>query len=54
MVFNTYTLGYLGRLAPLPQAVKGAFLALLRFSRMGGIRLSVPLGNMYVIARRPA
>ncbi|MGO9761769.1 MAG: class I SAM-dependent methyltransferase [Solirubrobacteraceae bacterium] len=52
-VRNTYSLAYLAQLAPLPAALKPALLAQLRAGRAGRIRMTVPLGNLCLIARRP-
>ncbi|MDQ3699160.1 MAG: class I SAM-dependent methyltransferase [Gemmatimonadota bacterium] len=51
-VFNTYSLQYLSQLLPLPQRLKSVVLDVMRRSRAGRVTLSVPLGNLYVIARR--
>ena len=51
--YNTYTVGYLARLLPLPAAFKDALLGWLRKSRAGRLRVSVPLGNLYLIAQKP-
>ena len=53
LVYNNYSLHYLTRLAPLPSALKLFLLTLLRGNRIGRIRLSVPLGNLYLIAQKP-
>jgi len=50
---NTYHLYYLTRLVPLPRLLKKPLLRLLKDTRFGSIRLTVPLGNLYIIARRP-
>lgn len=52
-VFNLYPLYYLARLVPFPAALKGAILGLLKRSPLGRIPLSVPLGNLFLIARKP-
>jgi SAM-dependent methyltransferase len=54
IVFNQYSLHYLARLLPLPRIVRRGLLTALRASRVGGLHLSVPLGNMYCIARKGA
>jgi SAM-dependent methyltransferase len=51
---NRYRLQYLARLVPLPRAAKQAALKLLAASRGGRLRLSVPLGNLYFVARKRA
>lgn len=50
-VLNDYTLNYLTRLVPLPGFLKLPLLALLRGTPLGRLRVSVPLGNLYLIAR---
>jgi SAM-dependent methyltransferase len=50
-VLNDYTLHYLTRLVPLPGFLKLPLLALLRGTPLGRIHVSVPLGNLYLIAR---
>ncbi len=52
-VRNTYSLAYLARLAPLPAGVKARAMSLLRLNAIGRMRLTVPLGNLCLIARRP-
>jgi SAM-dependent methyltransferase len=52
-VFNSYTLNYLTRLLPLPAWMKRPLLATLRATRLGRACLRVPLGNLYVVARKP-
>lgn len=50
-VLNTYSLAYLAHLLPLPSRVKKHAIRLL--TRAGTrARLRLPLGNMYVIARK--
>lgn len=53
-VFNDYTVRYLAQLLPLPAVLKDALLRWLRTSRAGRMRVSVPLGNLYLIAQKPA
>jgi SAM-dependent methyltransferase len=52
-VCNTYSLAYLAQLAPLPARIKSRLVASLRVGPAGGIRVTVPLGNLCLIARRP-
>ncbi len=52
-VYNKYTMHYLAWLAPLPAALKSMILTFIKSSYIGHIRVSVPLGNFHVIARRP-
>lgn len=51
-VFNTYPLGYLTRLLPLPDRLKTIALRILKRSRLARVSLPVPLGNLYLIARK--
>ena len=53
-VRNTYALHYLTRLMPLPASLKRPLLHWLSTYRIGRLPLSVPLGNMYLIARKAA
>jgi SAM-dependent methyltransferase len=50
---NTYHLYYLSRLLPLPGLLKRPLLRLLKDTRFGSVRLTVPLGNLCIIAQRP-
>jgi hypothetical protein len=51
-VRNTYSLSYLLQLIPLPARVKSILLRALTASPLGRARLTVPLGNLCLIARR--
>lgn len=51
-VRNTYSLAYLAQLAPLPAGLKNRLLSYLRSGRVGRTRLTVPLGNLCLIARK--
>lgn len=51
---NTYSLRYLAHLFPLPKSFKQALLGRLASRRLGEWKLSVPLGNLYFIARKKA
>jgi hypothetical protein len=53
-VGNTYTLHYLAQMAPLTKGLKRALLSLLKVTSGGRIRLSIPLGNLYLVAQKPA
>jgi SAM-dependent methyltransferase len=53
-VLNRYSLRYLMRLVPLPGAPKRLLLAFLKKSGIGRLPLIVPLGNLYLIAEKPA
>jgi SAM-dependent methyltransferase len=50
---NTYSLDYLAHLVPLPARVKTTTQSALRATRLASLRLSVRLGNLYVVAERP-
>ena len=50
--FNTYSLSYLARLLPLPAVGKKSLLAALDKTPFGRIRLTVPLGNLRLVARK--
>jgi len=52
-VRNTYSLAYLTQLVPLPAGLKSRLLPALRASAAGRIRVTVPLGNLCLIARKP-
>jgi SAM-dependent methyltransferase len=51
-VRNTYSVGYITHLVPLPARVKAMALGTLQRSRVGKISVPVPLGNLYLIAGR--
>lgn len=53
-VANRYPLQYWASLAPAPKALKAAALALLKATRLGTVPLSARLGNMGILARKPA
>lgn len=52
-VSNRYTLSYLMRLIPLSVFLKRFVIALLNKTFFGQLALSVPLGNLYLIAEKP-
>jgi len=52
-VWNHYALRYLVRLLPLPAGLKQTALGWLQRSAIGRLRLSVPLGNLYLVAQKP-
>ena len=52
-VRNTYSTAYLLHLTPLPRALKQSLIPRLRQTRLGRSQLTVPLGNLCLIARRP-
>jgi SAM-dependent methyltransferase len=52
-VRNTYSLAYLAQLVPLPSGIKPRLLTTLRAGLASRIRVTVPLGNLCLIARKP-
>jgi len=54
LVLNSYTIRYLVRLAPIARLLKQALLSVLVNAGLGRMRLFVPLGNLYLIAQKPA
>jgi SAM-dependent methyltransferase len=52
-VWNTYSITYLFHLLPLPRRLKDIILYALKASAFGRVPLTLPLGNLYLIARRP-
>jgi SAM-dependent methyltransferase len=53
-VRNTYSAAYLAQLLPLSDGFKASLLSLMRGSRVGRLKATVPLGNLCLIARRRA
>jgi SAM-dependent methyltransferase len=53
-VRNRYSVHYLCRLLPLPVSAKERLLRMLDRTAFGRVTLSVPLGNLLLIARKPA
>jgi SAM-dependent methyltransferase len=51
-VRNTYSTSYLLHLMPFPLGLKKALIPRLRQTRLGRLQLTVPLGNLCLIARR--
>ncbi|MBI2502146.1 MAG: class I SAM-dependent methyltransferase [Candidatus Latescibacteria bacterium] len=51
-VLNDYSIYYLTRLLPLPARVKQRLLSLLHGRPAGRLCLRVPLGNLWLVARR--
>ena len=51
-VWNDYSAGYVARLVPLPGGVKRGLQDFLKTTRLAKPTVRVPLGNLYVIARR--
>ena len=52
-VLNIYSPHYVARLLPLPSMVKGILLKILKIPFFRQIRLATPLGNLYLVARKP-
>jgi SAM-dependent methyltransferase len=52
--WNTYSLYYLLRLVPLSAKLKTRILAWLKSRAVGRVCLSLPLGNLYLVARKPS
>lgn len=52
-VRNTYSLAYLAQLTPMPTGMKSRLLPRLYDTRVGRIRVTLPLGNLCLIARKP-
>jgi SAM-dependent methyltransferase len=52
-VWNTYSIAYLFRLLPLPSRVRHIVLHALKASTLGRLTATLPLGNLYLIARKP-
>ena len=51
---NRYSLAYLTRLTPIPLKTKTLLSGLIEKIGLNGVTLTVPLGNLYMIARKPA
>jgi SAM-dependent methyltransferase len=51
-VFNFYRARYIARLLPMSAPLKTRILAALDFSPLGKLKLWLPLGNLFVVARR--
>ena len=52
-VWNRYSLYYLMRLLPLPTTLKHTLLSWLKRLAIGRWRVSIPLGNLYMVAQKP-
>jgi len=52
-VVNRFALRYLLQLSPLPRRLKSRIVRVLQAIGAGGLRLSLPLGNLALIARKP-
>ena len=53
-VYNTTSLPYLIHLLPLPNRAKRTLTRAVRAARLDRVRLRLPLGNLYLIAEKPA
>lgn len=53
-VTNDYTVRYLTRLLPLPRSIKSGVLGLFNKTPLGRIQMRVPLGNLFIVAQKPA
>jgi SAM-dependent methyltransferase len=51
-VWNDYSAGYVARLLPLPGGIKRGLQGFLQATRLAKPKVRVPLGNLYVVARR--
>jgi hypothetical protein len=52
-VWNKYSLSYLARLVPMPTVLKKSLLSALKIVKLGNLHLKVPLGNLFLVARKP-
>jgi SAM-dependent methyltransferase len=52
-VLNSYAIRYFVHLAPLSKSLKQRLLSVLAHAGLDRIRLSLPLGNLYLIAQKP-
>lgn len=52
-VVNNYSLGYFIRLLPLSSRIKHIALRMLHAARAERFSLSIPIGNLFLIARKP-
>ena len=50
--YNRYKLQYLAHLLPLPRSMKETLLTFLKNNALGRLSLSLPLGNLYLIAQK--
>lgn len=53
-VRNIYSLRYIVHLTPTPLRLKRVILAALERTALGRFRLALPLGNLHIVAQRPA
>jgi SAM-dependent methyltransferase len=52
-LMNRYPMSYWTRLLPLPRAVKQRMIGLMNISRVGGIPIPLPAGNLFATAFKP-
>jgi SAM-dependent methyltransferase len=52
-VFNIYSPHYMVMLLPLPKTIKGILLKFLKKRIFRKIKLTAPLGNLYLVAKKP-
>jgi SAM-dependent methyltransferase len=52
-IFNRYPIRYWVRLLPIPVVLKRGFVTLLDASRLGGLALPLPAGNLFAIGYKP-
>jgi SAM-dependent methyltransferase len=52
--YNCYSLGFFVRRAPgVPEAIRNAVLRVLEFGQVISLPLTIPVGNIGIVARRP-
>lgn len=51
---NVYSVGFLTQRAPLPSSVRHPLEVLVTSARLAGVAISLPLGNIGLVARKPA
>ncbi len=52
-IMNRYPMSYWTRLLPLPRAVKHRMIGLMNMSRVGGVPIPLPAGNLFATACKP-
>lgn len=50
---NIYSPHYIARLLPLPKVIKESVLKILKTGWIRNLRMTVPLGNIYLVAQKP-
>jgi len=53
-IWNRYPLQYWARLFPLPDGIKSGLSSMLKTTRLGNIRVSIPAGNLVLLGFKPA